>query len=176
MPVSISPYFRAAAALPLLLAALIPVGCGQEEGPHPEAHEDHAAWLKGDTETKFTAVEEQLGGFGTTMWEMGYRYIELYWAGQDENPEYAEHQLHEMEEALERGLIRRPERAASARTFLENSIPAMRTAIASRDTVRFRKAFTAFTQSCNACHALEDHAYITVAPPTFRLSPVQRVR
>src|SRR5690606_13908388 len=135
---------------------------------------ERVAWLSGDTDAKFETVEDQFGGFGVTMWEMGYRYIELYWAGQDENWDYAEHQPHELEAALQRGMVRRPERAASARPFLDEVVPAMHTAIASRNPAQFREAFVTFTQSCNACHAMEDHGYITVAPPTFRLSPVVR--
>jgi len=39
------------------------------------------------------------------MMEVGYRYQELYWAIKDSNWAYADHQLHEMEETLERNQL-----------------------------------------------------------------------
>jgi len=50
-------------------------------------------WLKGDESQKFETIAKQLRGFDMAMVETGYRYQELYWAGKDENWEYASYQV-----------------------------------------------------------------------------------
>jgi hypothetical protein len=67
-------------------------------------------WLAGTAHEKFDTLANQLGGFDQTMIEVGYRYIELYWAGQDENWDYARYQIEEMRSAMEKGFVRRPAR------------------------------------------------------------------
>lgn len=48
-------------------------------------------WIKGNEQEKLETIENQFRGFDMAMVETGYRYQELYWAGQDENWEYADH-------------------------------------------------------------------------------------
>ena len=50
-------------------------------------------WIKGNEQEKLETIENQFRGFDMAMVETGYRYQELYWAGQDENWEYADYQL-----------------------------------------------------------------------------------
>jgi hypothetical protein len=45
--------------------------------------------LTGSDEDKFDHVARQLRGFDMAMMEVGYRYTELFWAGQDKNWDYA---------------------------------------------------------------------------------------
>jgi hypothetical protein len=132
-----------------------------------------AGWLKGSNEEKLEEIAHQLGGFSRTMLEVSYRYSELYWAGEDENWKYAEHQLEHMIEALEDGLTRRPVRAESAEDFMKNTLPAMEEAISSEDPDVFRKGFFALTSGCNGCHAKEGEAYIQIQLPQVRQSPVR---
>ena len=42
-------------------------------------------WLKGDNDRKFETISKHFRGFDMAMMEVGYRYTELYWAGQDQN-------------------------------------------------------------------------------------------
>lgn len=74
-----------------------------------------AAWLSGTVNERFDAVARHLRGFDMAMVEVGYRYTELYWAGQDGNWPYATYQLDKIETAMANGLERRPKRAASAK-------------------------------------------------------------
>ncbi len=46
-------------------------------------------WLTGDTREKLETITNHLRGFDMAMVETGYRYNELYWAGEDENWDYA---------------------------------------------------------------------------------------
>jgi len=130
-------------------------------------------WLKGTESERWTTVAEQFGGFSAAMVEVQYRYQELYWAGMDGNWEYADHQIEHIEEAVEAGIQRRPERAASAQAFLTNDIPAMEKVIKNKDAEGFKQAFQAFRLSCNACHAKEEMSFIYVDTPTERLTTVR---
>src|SRR3990172_127259 len=98
-------------------------------------------WIRG-TEKK------QIRGFDNAMVETGYRYQELYWAGQDENWEYADYQLDKIKLAIENGLERRPKRAKSAEHFLNYVLPEIQKSVASKDTVIFNKEFKMLTVNC----------------------------
>lgn len=125
-------------------------------------------WL-GDTKQEIISnIEEQFQGFSNTMREVAYRYHELYWAGRDANWEYAEYQREHIEEAMEQGFIRRPEREASAQQFVSTALPQMEEAIKSGNIEEFLENFTRFTASCNTCHAMEEVAFMTVKIPENR--------
>src|SRR5690606_15846238 len=84
---------------------------------------------------------KQFRGFDNAMVETGYRYQELYWAGQDENWEYADYQLEKIKIAIENGLERRPKRAKSAEHLLTSVLPEMKKLLQSRNTVISMKTF-----------------------------------
>lgn len=131
-------------------------------------------WIMGTEQEKLELIEKQFRGFDNTMVETGYRYQELYWAGQDQNWEYANYQLEKIKLAIENGLIRRPKRAKSAEHFLTNIIPEMQNAINAKDTVVFNQSFNVFTNNCNNCHAMEKVPYFTVKIPLERQSPIRK--
>jgi hypothetical protein len=130
-------------------------------------------WLGGDVNEKFETVAGHLGSFGKAMWEVDYRFQELYWAGKDNNWEYAGHQIKEMEETLKLGLERRPERAVSAQHFLTSAIPDLRGASEAMDTEMFDRRINIMMNTCNSCHALEDMVFLTVKPPVDRRSSIR---
>jgi len=130
-------------------------------------------WLSGTQEEKFDEVANQFGGFSRTMVEVAYRYSELYWAGQDENWDYADHQLEHLVEVLEDGLKRRPARAESAQDFIHNSVPEMEELIVKEDKEAFLQGFRSLTTACNACHAKEGESFIVIREPEVRTSPVR---
>lgn len=131
-------------------------------------------WLKGDETQKFETVAKQLRGFDMAMVETGYRYQELYWAGKDENWEYAAYQAEKIRTAIENGLERRPKRAESAQNFLNIALPEINNAIAKKDTTQFRQSFEMLTANCMACHALEKVPFFTVKTPVDRQSPIRK--
>jgi hypothetical protein len=132
-------------------------------------------WLQGDVDARFRLVSKHLRGFDVAMLEVGHRYVELYWAGQDRNWEYAAYQLGKIETAIANGIERRPKRAASARV-LNPAVEQVRTAITGADADSFARAFAMLTDRCNTCHRTEQVAFIKVARPELRLSPVRGVR
>lgn len=131
-------------------------------------------WLAGNVQEKFETVASQFRGFDMAMVETGYRYQELYWAGQDGNWKYAEYQVGKIRKAIKNGLERRPKRAQSAKHFLNNVLPEMQKAVNSKDTVTFNKYFQILTISCNNCHAIEKVPFFTVKFPTKRQSPIRK--
>jgi hypothetical protein len=131
-------------------------------------------WITGTEQEKIKTIEKQFRGFDNAMVETGYRYQELYWAGQDENWEYADYQLEKIKIAIENGLERRPKRAKSAEHFLNYVLPEMQKSIQSKDTVIFNKGFQTLTVNCNSCHAMEKVPFFNVQIPTERQSPIKK--
>ena len=157
--------------------ALTAMGC-DEPAPSPQAEDDAGSdvdyrWLPDDDAEKFSAIEDQFAGFSQTMHAVGHRYTELYWAGQDRNWQFADYQLETNNDSIERGIIRRPARAESARDFLDDDIPGLQETIDAEDGDAFDEQFDDLTLGCNTCHAKEQVPFINIGPPEHRLSPVQ---
>jgi hypothetical protein len=133
-------------------------------------------WLKGAPEQKLLTVEKQLRGLDVAMAEVGYRFTELYFAGQERNWDYAKYHAEKIDLALRLALERRPKRAASAQPFLNDALPFVQQAIASRDPARFRAAVDRLRTACMKCHADENVPYFTVEFPEHRLAPVRTLR
>jgi hypothetical protein len=131
-------------------------------------------WIKGTELEKLKTIEKQFRGFDNTMVETGYRYQELYWAGQDENWEYANYQLEKIKTTIENGLERRPKRAKSAEHFLNYVLPEMQKSINSKNSAIFNKEFQKMTINCNNCHAMEKVPYFAVKTPMERQSPIRK--
>src|SRR3989344_5603902 len=110
-------------------------------------------WIKGTEQEKIKTIEKQFRGFDNAMVETGYRYQELYCAGQDQNWEYADYQLEKIKITIENGLERRPKRAKSAEHFLSYVLPEMKKSLEKKDTEIFNKNFQTMTINCNSCHA-----------------------
>jgi hypothetical protein len=177
------------------LALLLAVSCSEPAGAEPVSQKPKGAesagdggahsaespslarpggqgWLQGSVDERFALVARHLRGFDMAMVEVGYRHVELYWAGQDRNWGYAAYQLGKIETAVANGVQRRPKRAASAR-MLDGVVASVREAIDAGDAEAFERAFSALTATCNACHQAEDVAFMTVETPTQRLSPIR---
>ena len=130
-------------------------------------------WIKGTEQEKLNKIEKQFRGFDMAMVETGYRYQELYWAGQDKNWEYANYQLEKIKVAIENGLERRPKRAKSAEYFLTTILPQMKKSLEKKDAEIFNKNFKVMTINCNSCHAMEKVPFFNVQIPTERKSPIK---
>mgnify|MGYP005992998241 CR=1 FL=1 len=129
-------------------------------------------WIKGNEKEQLKTIETQFRGFDKTMVEVGYRYTELYWSGQDQNWDYAKYQLQKIDKSIRLGLQRRSKRAKSATHFLTYVIPEMNKAIKSKDTAKFNKSFGMLRSNCISCHAMEKKPSFVIQIPTNRLSPI----
>jgi hypothetical protein len=130
-------------------------------------------WLKGGTGDQMSAVEKQLRGLDIAMVEIGYRFGELYWAGQDRNWDYAKYQADKVRLALELALERRPKRAASAQPFLEEDLPAVVVAIEAKDSDRYQLALERLRTACAKCHVAESVPFFTAQFPERRFSVIR---
>jgi hypothetical protein len=141
-----------------------------------EAQAGAGEWLKGTPGEQLRTVEKQLRGLDVAMAEIGYRFTELYFAGQDRNWDYAKYQAEKMDLTLRLALERRPKRAASAQPFLKEDLPFVQQAIESGDPAGFRQAMERLRTACMKCHAEENVPYFTVEFPERRISPVRTIR
>jgi len=136
------------------------------------APSEGAAWLRtGTTDDRFARVAEHLRGFDVAMVETGYRYGELYWAGQDRNWDYAKYQVEKIRTAVKNGIERRPKRGPFAQ-MLEGPLAGVEQAITARDPSLFAERFDALTVTCNTCHQAERMPFVRVRTPSVRASPV----
>jgi len=160
------------------------VGChGGSSGPEDAqsaaalrktAEEMGTDWmLGGSVDERFLRVAGQLRGWDATMVEVGYRYSMLYWAGTDENWEFARYQLAKIGDAVELGLERRAEYKDKAR-MLDAVVPRLEEALQHKDPEQFRQRFTELTSVCNACHQATEHAWVRIKPPSVRFSPASQ--
>ncbi len=151
-----------------MVVIIIVAACGTQNEPKLETR-----WAGETLHEVIKSLESQFGGFDQTMIQTNYRYNELYWAGQDSNWEYAEYQLDEMLENLEKGFIRRPERQASSAQFVDQAAPRLLQAIQAGNKNAFDDAFARFASSCNTCHSMENVAFIKMNIPEVRTSMVK---
>jgi hypothetical protein len=131
-------------------------------------------WIAGTETEQLKTTEKHFRGLDVAMMEIGHRYQELYWAGQDENWEYATYQLDKIKLSLTHALERRPLRKESGDDFLENDLPLMYTAVEKKDTAVFNAAFQIFTNSCNACHSKEKVPFFHISIPVEKTSLVTK--
>lgn len=141
---------------------------------NPEKVDVNGEWIKGTEQEKMKIIEKQFRGFDMAMIETGYRYQELYWAGQDKNWEYADYQLGKIKVTIENGLERRPKRAKSAEHFLNFVLPELKKSIEKKDISVFNEKFETLTINCNNCHSMESVPYFKVQIPDERQSLIKK--
>jgi hypothetical protein len=157
-----------------LLGVVLVVACSRSPHTEPKPTKIADSWISGSIDQRFALVEKHLRGFDVAMVETGYRYGELFWAGEDRNWEYATYQLEKIETTIANGIERRPKRAASA-AMLAPAIARVRAAVGQQDPGAFAESFAFLTQTCNACHVAEKMAFIQIALPSERQSSVRAV-
>ncbi len=156
----------------ILVAPLSLTCCAEQADDESRATPDNEWLLAATTDAeRFALVAKHLRGFDMAMVETGYRYNQLYWAGHDENWEYATYQLEKIRTAVNNGTQRRPKRHESA-AMLEPALAAMDEAVGDRDRQRFLKRFDALTRTCNACHQAEDVGFMVVRTPEVRAASI----
>jgi hypothetical protein len=162
---------KSSRSIRVLIVAVVGCGCSSASPDAPAA-----TWLASEREQQAVQLERHLRGFDVAMMETGYRYVELYWAARDVNWDAAAYHAGKIRLAIENGLERRPNRAASARPFLAGPLAATEAAIAARDPRLFAERFASLTAGCNSCHALEKVSFFEVRRPDQRISPLRRDR
>lgn len=159
----------------LFLAVLFAAGiiaCNNQEERSYDEPAGPGGWLDGDIQEKFDRLAAQHQGFSRAMQEVGYRYTEMYFAGKEENWELATYHGEKIVDAMELGFERRPDREASAETFINETMPQMLEVFENENEEAFEKNFKMVKRECNTCHGKEEVAFINVKTPEQRLAPV----
>lgn len=131
-------------------------------------------WLKKlAPEHQTEAIDRQLRGFEMAMFEVNYRYIEMYFGAIEGNWDYALYTGEKIAWALMNGYERRPKRRANAEEiFLKGAYPAVLDAIRKKDLLQFKKSFDEMRTTCNACHTAEKVPFIHVGIPSVKQTPL----
>ncbi|HBJ85956.1 MAG TPA: hypothetical protein DDZ88_19225 [Verrucomicrobiales bacterium] len=150
----------AATALLAVFALTRTTSVGSESAlaPAPELAPSSAGsegWLTGNLQEKLAKLAAHHRGLDQAMWEIGYRYRELAWAGKQQDWTYADYQIGKIQLTLEQAIERRPKRADSARIFIADGVEPMKQALAKQPVQDFTARFQQLTAACLACHARE---------------------
>lgn len=157
----------------LFLASLVVIlgGCGRQV-EHEEKDVSPNDWLltQIDDEARFKQLQTQFRGFDQPMWEVGERYERLHSALERRNYQLAAYHWEKIRTAIENGIVKRPARAANARSlFLDPVWEDVRVEFNSADPHRAWAAFERAKNACQACHVAENVAYMN-DQPLFELS------
>lgn len=116
----------------------------------------------------FKRLERYLGGFGQRMREIGDRFEVVHDAVSRKNYELAVFQWNEIGNAMVSGYLTRPQFQANAEgMFLNGVFPDFKAALASGDAKKIAATYETVRQTCMACHAAEQVAFIN-GHPLFR--------
>lgn len=123
-------------------------------------------------EARIQELEERFTpGLHTLMGGVADRHAMLWFAGEAENWELVDYQIHEMEELIEEIEELHPvyDDVPVARLLGEMTHPAieaLETAMAARDLAAFTSSYDRLTQACNSCHVAADREVILVVRPS----------
>jgi hypothetical protein len=132
-----------------------------------------SGWLKAlPPEKQVEAIDRQLRGFDMAMFEVNYRYIEMYFAGMEGNWDYALYTGEKMAWAIQNGFERRPRRRANAEgIFFQEAYPKVLEAIRKKDIALFKERVDVLRHACNACHVAEKVPFIRIGIPVIKQTP-----
>jgi hypothetical protein len=160
-----------AATIALTVGALIGAQFALAQTPNPPRA---SGWLKAvPADKQIEAIDRQFRGFDMAMFEVNYRYTEMYFAGIEGNWDYALYTGEKIAWAIQNGYERRPRRRANAEgIFLQEAYPKVLEAIKKKDIALFKERIDVLRHACNACHAAEKVPFIQVGIPAIKQTPL----
>lgn len=129
---------------------------GQDEPPSRR-------WLLDarDDEERFRRLQIYAGGTDQQMWQIGYRYEEVYRAIIDENWELGTHHWGKMRNVFNVALMKRPNRTPNAEAlFLDDQWQLLAEALEVGDLAEAQKTFLQEREACISCHIVEGFEFI----------------
>lgn len=110
-------------------------------------------------------------GLGDLMSTLQLRHAKLWYAGQAQNWELVQFELHETNETFERVARWHPEEdgiliAPSLEGFMRAATNALEQSAENKDPVAFETAFDRLTDGCNGCHQTMKHGFIAIQRPS----------
>lgn len=124
-----------------------------------------------DLEQKVAQLERQLAqsykpGFGEFMSSIQAHHAKLWFAGQHQNWELADFEIHEIMEAIDDIKTYQSERKeASLVNMLNPSLDSLNAAIRHHNLPEFQNRFRSLTITCNKCHQATDFGFNVVKVP-----------
>jgi hypothetical protein len=114
---------------------------------------------------RFRRLQVYSGGTDQQMWQMGYRYEQVYRAIVDQNWELGTYHWGKLRDVFNVALMKRPNRTPNAETmFLNTEWKLLDDALKARDSAAARKTFVTGRQACLACHVAEGMAFLNNTP------------
>ena len=114
-----------------------------------------------DDDERFRRLQIYAGGTDQQMWQMGYRYEQVYQAITDENWKLGTHHWGKLRNVFNVALMKRPNRTPYAETlFLDDTWQLLAEALESGDAAVAREAFLQERQACIACHVAEGYEFV----------------
>ncbi len=106
-------------------------------------------------------------GFGDFMSSIQTHHSKLWFAGQSENWDLADFEVHELEEAIEGIQKHQAEREESQMLGILNApLDSIEKSIEQRDPEAFKRNFIHLTNTCNKCHQAVNFGFNVVKIPT----------
>lgn len=163
--------FVAGIVTTLLTAGAFAFGIANAQVPNPPKP---GGWLKKlPPDQQIDAIDRQLRGFDMAMFEVNYRYTEMYFAGIEGNWDYALYTGEKIAWAIQNGYERRPKRRANAEEiFLKEAYPQVLDAIRKKDIALFKERIDGLRGACNGCHTAEKVGFIHVGIPSIKQTPL----
>lgn len=110
---------------------------------------------------RFRRLQIYAGGTDQQMWQIGYRYEEVYRAIIDENWELATYHWGKLRNVFNVALMKRPNRTPNAETlFLDDTWQLLAAALKNRDSGAAQNTFLQERQACITCHVAEGFEFI----------------
>jgi hypothetical protein len=111
---------------------------------------------------RFRRLQVVLGGTDISMWELTYRYEELYAAIVKNNWEMGVYHWDKLRDRMNAASMKRPARTQNMEgMFLESGVwQSMRDALTSKSPKRMREEFQTVREMCMACHVAEKVGFL----------------
>lgn len=161
------------------IACLI-AGAAAAESRHPadlrleQQKPPSKSWLRdadSDAE-RFRRIEINERGFSQAMVEVGNRFLEVHEAVSHEEYELATYYWEKIQDVINTGLMRRPDRTRNAEgMFLTGPWKNVHEALQAGERARIQDALKGARQACIACHVAEGVAYMNATRALRQTAP-----
>ncbi len=106
-------------------------------------------------------------GLGEIMTTTQMRHAKLWFAGKAGNWKLADYELYELKEGFDNAVKFHPNRSELLPKITAIPLEQLKSAISANDSARFKQAFEALTNSCNACHKETSFGFNVVIIPAI---------
>ncbi|QEC69902.1 hypothetical protein FRZ67_22345 [Panacibacter ginsenosidivorans] len=105
-------------------------------------------------------------GFGEFMSGIQIHHAKLWFAGQNQNWQLADFEVHEIQESLDDIKEYCTDRKETNEIgMIDAPIDSLNNAIAQKDLARFKNSYILLTNTCNQCHKATDHGFNVIKMP-----------